>query len=106
MAWIYVIIAGLLEVAWTVGLKTSEGFTRPGISVLTLAGVILSFILLALGMRTLPMGTVYTIWTGIGVIGSVTFGIIVFGESRDALRLTCVALILIGIVGLKFVAKE
>jgi quaternary ammonium compound-resistance protein SugE len=106
MAWVYIFIAGLLEIAWALGLKASQGFTRPLIAVPTVVAMVLSFIFLALGMRTLPVGTAYTVWTGIGAVGSVIFGILVFGESRNGLRIACLALIILGISGLKFLAKD
>lgn len=105
-AWLYVIAAGLLEVAWALGLKASDGFSRPLISALTVAGMILSFILLAQGMKALPVGTAYTVWTGIGAVGSVVLGIVFFGESRDVPRLICLALIIAGIVGIKALESE
>lgn len=106
MAWLYIIIAGFLEVAWALGLKASDGFSRPYITALTIIGMILSFIFLSQGMKSLPVGTAYTIWTGIGAVGSVIFGILFFGESRDWIRLACISLIVIGMLGLKFLAKE
>jgi len=103
MAWVYLFIAGLLEVAWAVGLKYTDGFTRllPTVWVfVTMAG---SVWLLSLAARTLPLGTAYAVWTGIGVIGAAVLGIMLFGESKDAMRLACLALIVVGIVGLKVV---
>lgn len=101
MAWIYLMAAGVLEIAWALGLKASEGFTRPLISVATVAGMILSFVLLAQAMKSLPVGTAYATWTGIGAVGSVILGIMLLGESASALRLACLGLIVLGIVGLK-----
>lgn len=100
-AWIWVGLAGLLEVAWAIGLKLSDGFRRPGVSALTVAGMILSFILLSQGMRRLPAGTAYAVWTGIGSAGTALVGIWLLGESASAARLACLGLILAGIVGLK-----
>ncbi len=100
-AWIWVGLAGLLEVAWAIGLKLSDGFRRPGVSALTVAGMILSFILLSQGMRRLPAGTAYAVWTGIGSAGTALVGIWLLGESATAARLACLGLILAGIVGLK-----
>jgi quaternary ammonium compound-resistance protein SugE len=106
MAWVYVILAGIIEVAWAVGLKASAGFTRPGISALTILGMLASFLLLAQGMKSLPVGTAYAVWTGIGALGTVVIGILYFGESRDGMRLLFIGLILVGILGLKFFSKE
>lgn len=101
MAWVYLLIAGLFEVVWAVGLKYTHGFTRLGPSVITVVGMVASFVLLAQGLKTLPLGTAYTVWTGIGAIGTVLVGIIALGESRDPVRLLCIAAILAGIIGLK-----
>ena len=102
MAWVYLLIASALEVVWATGLKASEGFTKLGVSLVTVAAMIATYIFLALALKTLPLGVAYTIWTGIGAVGSVVVGIFVYNESRDALKLLCVALIVAGIVGLKF----
>ncbi len=102
MPWVILTLAGLLEVAWAVGLKFTEGFTRPVPSVLTGIALVASVWLLALSVRTLPMGTAYAVWTGIGAVGTVIVGIVKFGESASILRLTCVGLIVIGLIGLKF----
>jgi quaternary ammonium compound-resistance protein SugE len=102
MAWLYIFIAGLLEVAWAIGLKYTQGFTRLWPSVWTVVGMILSFVVLAQGVKTLPVGTGYAVWTGIGAVGTVVLGIILFKESADPLRLVFLALIIVGIVGLKF----
>jgi quaternary ammonium compound-resistance protein SugE len=102
MAWLYIFIAGLLEVAWAIGLKYTQGFTRLWPSVWTVVGMILSFVVLAQGVKTLPVGTGYAVWTGIGAVGTAVFGIILFKESADPLRLVFLALIIVGIVGLKF----
>ena len=101
MAWLYLFVAGLLEVAWAVGLKYTEGFTRLWPSVWTLAALALSMVLLAAAVRTLPLGTAYAVWTGIGAVGTALLGIILFGESASAARLACIGLILAGLVGLK-----
>ena len=103
MAWIYLAFAGLLEIVWAVGLKYSHGFTRPWISAGTLAAMIASLVLLGLAMRSLPLGTAYAIWTGIGVVGTALLGITLLGESPSAARLLCIALIVAGVVGLKLV---
>lgn len=101
MAWIYLIIAGLLEIGWALGLKYSDGFTRPLPSVLTVAAMIFSFGCLSMAMRSIPIGTAYAVWTGIGAVGVAIFGMIMLGESRDWLRIASIALVLAGIVGLK-----
>lgn len=104
MAWFYLLLAGLMEVGWAIGLKYTDGFTRFWPSLLTSVAIIASMIFLALALRTLPMGTAYAIWTGIGTIGTVAFGILLFNEPSDVLRLVCIGLILAGIIGLKFVS--
>ncbi|MCK6604230.1 MAG: multidrug efflux SMR transporter [Ignavibacteriaceae bacterium] len=105
MAWLNLFIAGLFEIAWAIGLKYSEGFTKPLISVLTVAGMILSFYFLSNALKEIPLGTGYAIWTGIGAIGTATLGMILFNESRDVVRLVCIGLIVSGIVGLKVFSK-
>ena len=101
MHWIYLFIAGLFEISWAVGLKFTHGFTHIIPSILTLIGMIASFYFLALALKHLPLGTAYAIWTGIGTIGTVVFGIILFKEPVTAMRLFCIALIISGITGLK-----
>ncbi|PHV04288.1 quaternary ammonium compound-resistance protein SugE [Janthinobacterium sp. BJB412] len=101
MTWIILVLAGLLEVAWAVGLKYTEGFTRPLPTALTLAAMAGSIGLLGLALRHLPLGTAYAIWTGIGTVGTVIFGIAVLGEAANPLRLLCIGMIVGGIVGLK-----
>ena len=101
MAWIYLVLAGLCEIVWAIGLKYSNGFTRLWPSVITIAIMLLSFVLLSQAMRTLPLGTAYAIWTGIGAIGTTIYGILHFNEARDWPRLICIALVVGGIVGLK-----
>jgi quaternary ammonium compound-resistance protein SugE len=101
MPWILLFIAGLLEVGWAIGLKYTEGFTRLWPSVGTLAAMTLSVVLLGLAMRTLPVGTAYAVWTGIGAVGTVILGIVLFAEPATAARLGCVGLIVAGIIGLK-----
>lgn len=104
MGWIYLLGAGIAEIAWAVGLKYTEGFTRPLPTVLTVASMIVSLALLGLALKTLPLGTAYAVWTGIGTVGTVLLGILLFGEAATAIRLACVGLILAGIVGLKLTA--
>lgn len=101
MDWIILLFAGLFEIAWAVGLKFTEGFTRLWPSVGTAIAMVVSFALLSVALKTLPLGTAYTVWTGIGAIGTVLVGIFWFGESTGAARLTCMSLIVVGIVGLK-----
>ncbi|MCK1425330.1 quaternary ammonium compound efflux SMR transporter SugE [Bradyrhizobium sp. 180] len=103
MAWSILLIAGLLEITWAIGLKYTEGFTRPVPSVVTLAAMAGSVILLGLALKSLPVGTAYAVWTGIGAVGTATLGIILFGEPATAFRLASIALIVAGIAGLKFV---
>jgi quaternary ammonium compound-resistance protein SugE len=103
VAWIVLALAGLFEVGWAVGLKYTAGFTRLVPSVLTVASMIVSLGLLGVALRTLPLGTAYAVWTGIGTIGTALLGIWLFEEAATALRLACIGLILAGIVGLKLV---
>ena len=103
MAWIALVMAGLLEVGWALGLKYSDGFTRFWPSVATVAAVALSFVLMSLALKSVPFGTVYAVWTGIGAVGTVLVGIVLFQESADPLRLVCLALIVTGILGIKLV---
>lgn len=104
MAWVILVIAGLLEVVWAVGLKYSEAFTRLWPSVFTVLTMLLSFWLLGLAMRHLPVGTAYGVWVGIGAVGTVIYGIMFLAEPAGFLRLASVSLILIGIIGLKVTA--
>ncbi|MBU6420484.1 MAG: quaternary ammonium compound efflux SMR transporter SugE [Gammaproteobacteria bacterium] len=104
-AWLLLIFAGLFEVAWVVGLKYTNGFTRLIPSLLTAVAVIVSMTLLGLAARSLPIGTAYAVWTGIGTVGAVLLGILLFDDSANALRLACIALVLIGIIGLKLVSR-
>jgi quaternary ammonium compound-resistance protein SugE len=106
MAWIYLFIAGLLEVTWAVGMKYAEGFTKLGPSIFTIVSMTAGIIFLAMAMKTLPLGTAYAVWTGIGTIGTVIFGIIFFNEPKEVIRVVCILLILIGIVGLKITSKS
>lgn len=101
MAWIALLIAGLLEVVWAYTMKLSDGFSRPGPTVITLVAMLASFALLAWSMRTLPLGTAYTVWTGIGAIGAFIVGIFVLGESASALRIAAAVLIVSGLVLMK-----
>jgi quaternary ammonium compound-resistance protein SugE len=102
MAWLYLFLAGLFEVAWAIGLKYTEGFSRLFPSVLTVAAMGLSLALLGLALKTLPVGTAYAVWTGIGAVGTAALGIYLFSEPATVVRLACIGLIVAGIVGLKF----
>lgn len=101
MAWLVLLAAGLCEIGWAVGLKYTEGFSRLVPSVLTVGAMIVSMILLGIALNTLPVGTGYAVWTGIGAVGTAILGIILFGESMEPMRLASIALIVAGIVGLK-----
>ena len=101
MSWILLFIAGLLEVAWAAGLKSSDGFTRLWPSVFTIVTAVGSFVLLAMAMRQLPLGTAYAVWTGIGAVGAFIFGIVMMGEALTVARIASAALIVVGLVGLK-----
>ncbi len=103
MSWFILLIAGLLEVGWAIGLKYTQGFTKLVPTILTLAAMAASLGLLGLALRTLPVGTAYAVWTGIGTIGTAALGIALFGEPATLARLACIGLILAGIVGLKVV---
>lgn len=104
MAWTYLFFAGLFEIGWAIGLKYTQGFTRLVPTVLTVGSMVVSLGLLGLALKSLPLGTAYAIWTGIGTIGTAILGIVLFGEPATALRLACVGLIVAGIVGLKLVS--
>jgi quaternary ammonium compound-resistance protein SugE len=101
MTWVILFVAGLFEIAWAVGLKYTEGFTRLWPSVATGAALVASMALLGLSLRTLPLGTAYAVWTGIGSVGTAVLGILLFREPATAIRLACIGLIVAGIVGLK-----
>lgn len=106
MAWIYLTVAGLLEIVFAYGLKTAEGMTRLWPSVLTVVAAAASLYLLSRALRTIPIGTGYAVWTGIGAAGTALIGMLVLGESRSAARLVSIALILIGVAGLRLFASE
>jgi quaternary ammonium compound-resistance protein SugE len=106
MNWLLLVIAGVLEVGWAIGLKYTQGFTRLWPSVWTLAAMVASMALLGTAMRVLPAGTAYAVWTGIGAVGTVLLGIALLGEPATHARLACIALILAGIIGLKLVTPE
>jgi quaternary ammonium compound-resistance protein SugE len=106
MAWITLLVAGLLEIGWAIGLKFTEGFSRLWPTIGTVAAMVLSIVLLGVALKSLPVGTAYAVWTGIGTIGTAILGIVLFGESAAAMRLACIALIVAGIVGLKLVTPD
>lgn len=101
MAWVILVVAGLFEVGWAIGLKYTDGFTRLWPTVWTVLAMIVSFALLGIAMKTLPVGTAYAIWVGVGAVGTVLLGIVLLGEPANAARLVSVALIIAGIIGLK-----
>jgi quaternary ammonium compound-resistance protein SugE len=101
MAWLILFIAGIFEVAWAIGLKYSEGFTKLWPSVFTVVSVLISMGLLAISLKHLPVGTAYAVWTGIGAVGTAILGIILFGESKELIRIFFILLIVAGIIGLK-----
>lgn len=100
-AWLLLLLAGLLEIVWAVGLKYADGFTKPAASAITIAAMAASMYLLALAARTLPIGTAYAVWTGIGAVGAALLGMMLFAESASLMRVACIALIVAGIAGLK-----
>ena len=106
MAWMYLVVAGLLEVGWAIGLKHTQGFSRLWPSVMTVSAMIASFVLLAQALKTIPVGTGYAVWTGIGAAGTALIGMAFLGESREVLRILCIVLIVAGVVGLKFASTE
>ncbi|HWW74794.1 MAG TPA: quaternary ammonium compound efflux SMR transporter SugE [Pyrinomonadaceae bacterium] len=106
MAWVVLFIAGIFEVVWAVGLKYTQGFTKPWPSVGAVGAMAVSFLLLSKALETIPVGTGYAVWTGIGAVGTVIAGMAILGEPRDAGRLVCVSLIIAGIVGLKLVSPR
>ncbi len=101
MPWLYLFIAGLLEIAWAWGLKQSQGFSRPYVSALTVAGMIASFAFLGLALRTIPMGTAYAVWTGIGIVGTAILGMFFLKEPATLARIACIAMIVLGVLGLR-----
>lgn len=104
MPWVVLTVAGLFEIGWAVGLKYSDGFSKPVPSVLTVVAMAFSLWLLAVAMKTIPVGTAYAVWTGIGAVGVAVLGMLLFGESREFLRVACLFLIIAGIIGLKLVS--
>jgi quaternary ammonium compound-resistance protein SugE len=106
IAWLLLLVAGLLEIVWALSMKASQGFTRTHFTTITFVAAALSFWLLGLAMRQLPVGTAYAVWSGIGAVGAAVLGIALFGDSLNAARVVCIALIVCGILGLKFLGGE
>ena len=106
LAWVVLLVAGLLEIVWSLSMKASQGFTKHHFTALTLVAAWLSFWLLGLALRQLPVGTAYAVWTGIGAVGAAVLGIAIFGEPLTVARVVCIALIVCGILGLKFLSGE
>ena len=104
MAWAYLAVAGLFEIGWAIGLKYSDGFSRPVASILTVVAMGFSVWFLSIAMKAIPVGTAYAVWTGIGAVGVAILGMVLFGESREFMRLVCLFLIIAGIIGLKVVS--
>ena len=101
LAWIVLVAAGALEIVWSLSMKASDGFTRAVFTAITIAAALLSFWLLGLSLKALPVGTAYAVWTGIGTVGAAVLGVMLFNEPASASRIACIALIVLGIVGLK-----
>jgi quaternary ammonium compound-resistance protein SugE len=106
MAWVYLLIAGLLEIGWSIGLKYTEGFTRLWASVATVACMITSFGFLSVALKTIPLGTGYAVWTGIGAAGTAIVGMLAFNESRELARMVCIGMIVAGVAGLRWVSSD
>lgn len=106
MEWIYLVVAGIFEVGWAIGLKYSYGFTRIMPSALTIVGMLASFYFLSLSLKSLPLGNAYAIWTGIGTLGTVILGIVLFGEPFNIMRIICIIFIVAGIIGLKLISMD
>lgn len=105
MAWVYILIAAVFEISWAVGLKYSEGFTNLRASIFTVIAMILSYIFLALGVKYIPVGTAYAVWTGIGAVGVAIYGMIFFDESKEILRILFILIIISGVIGLRLTSK-
>ena len=105
MAWIYILIAAVFEISWAVGLKYSDGFTNIKASVFTVVTMILSYIFLALGVKQIPVGTAYAVWTGIGAVGVAIYGMMFFNESKEILRVLFILLIVTGVIGLRLTSE-
>ena len=105
MAWIYLVVAGLFECGWAIGIKYTDGFTKTVPTILTVSAMAISFWLLSIAIKTIPIGTAYAIWSGIGALGVAIFGMLIFNESKEMLRIFCLLLIVFGIIGLKLVSS-
>ena len=105
MNWIYILIASIFEISWAVGLKYSQGFTKLYASIFTIITMILSYVFLSLGVKNIPIGTAYVVWTGIGAVGTAVYGIIFFDESKDVFRVLFIFIIVVGIIGLRLTSK-
>ena len=105
MSWIYILVAAVFEISWAIGLKYSEGFTQIKASIFTVITMVLSYVFLALGVKHIPVGTAYAVWTGIGAVGVAVYGMIYFDESREVLRVLFILLIITGVVGLRLTSK-
>jgi quaternary ammonium compound-resistance protein SugE len=105
-AWVLLVVAGLLEIVWSISMKASHGFTKQHFTTITIVAAALSFWLLGLALRQLPVGTAYAVWTGIGAVGAAILGIVLFGESLSIMRIGCIALIVFGVLGLKILGGE
>jgi len=105
MSWVWIIIASMFEISWAVGLKYSQGFTQLKATIFTIVTMILSYVFLSLGVKNLPIGTAYAVWTGIGAVGTAVYGIIYFNESKDLMRVFFIFLIVVGIIGLRLTYK-
>ena len=106
MAWLSLFVAGLFEIGWAIGLKYTDGFTRLWPTVWTVAAMVVSLVFLEYSLRTLPVGTAYAVWVGIGAVGTAILGMVLLGESREPLRIACLLLIVAGVIGLKFVTPN
>ncbi|MFA3782626.1 multidrug efflux SMR transporter [Melioribacteraceae bacterium 4301-Me] len=106
MSWLYIFIASIFEITWAVGLKYSQGFTQIRASILTVVSMILTYVFLAFGVKNLPIGTAYAVWTGLGIIGTSIYGMIYFDEPKDILRILFILLIFIGVIGLHLTTKS
>ncbi|MBU0559480.1 MAG: multidrug efflux SMR transporter [Bacteroidetes bacterium] len=105
LSWIYVLVASVFEISWAVGLKYSAGFTNVRASIFTIITMILSFVFLAMGVKNIPIGTAYAVWTGIGAVGVALYGILIFNEPKELLRIAFIFIIVVGIIGLKLTSK-
>lgn len=105
MGWVYILIASFFEISWAVGLKYSDGFTHLKASIFTIITMILSYIFLALGVKQIPVGTAYAVWTGIGAVGVAVYGMLYFNESKEVLRILFILLIVAGVIGLRLTSK-